>query len=583
MITRDLPANATLESIRKQAKAFLKALKAGDAAARQRTLPYFNEPAAIGLQDAQLVIAREFGFSSWSRLKTHLERAQPGKPSSEQLANRFLALATVSYFADVAADPERYVEAKALLDEHPDIASANIHVAAALGDAEAVDRWLDKDPKLAGKRGGPYDWEPLLYAAYARVPGRSSFAAGKRLIARGADANAFWMDDGQYRFTALTGVFGQGEAGKERQPEHPDCVAFAELLLKAGAGPNDSQALYNRMFEPDNTCLALLLRHGLSAKDRNNWLVREDGDLIENSQSVFDYQLAWALEKRMAERVRLLVEHGADVNRSVKGRTPYQWAELGGDASLAAYLASRGARVDELTDVDRLARAIGEGKGEQAKALVAGDPTLVSRTQAAHPAILHEAAGEDRQVQAALMLSLGFEVNRMTSRTPLHEAALHGHIEMAKLLIAQGANTMARDPYHHAPPVGWAQYNGKSEMVDFLKSQPLDLFAAAAFGKDERVREIVDGKPELLDIAFGQFRGHGRPDPLSDWMTPLAIAVINKRPAVVKLLIEKGANANLRDGSGTRSIRDLARGEGDAEIVSLLRLPSSSNPKSHDC
>lgn len=577
MITRDLPANATLESIRKQAKAFLKALKAGDAAARQRTLPYFTEPATIGLQDAQLVLAREFGFSSWTRLKTHLERSQQGKPATEQLANRFLALATVSYFGDIAADPERYAQAKALLEEHPEIAGESIHVAAALGDGDAIDRWLDQDPKLAGKRAGPYDWEPLLYAAYARVPGRSSLAAGERLVARGADANAFWLDDGQYRFTALTGVFGQGEAGKERQPEHPDCTAFAELLLKAGARANDSQALYNRMFEPDNTCLELLLRHGLSAKDRNNWLVREDGELIENSQSVFDYQLAWALEKRMADRVRLLVEHGADVNRTVKGRTPYQWAELGGDASLAEYLVAHGATVAELTDVDRLARAIAEGKGEQAKALVAGDATLVSRAQAAHPAILHEAAGENREVQAALMLSLGFDVNRMTSRTPLHEAALHGHIEIAKLLLEHGANAMARDPYHHAPPIGWAEYNGKGEMVRFLENQSLDLFAAAAFGKSERVMAIVDEKPELLDIPFGQFRGRGRPNPQSDWMTPLAIAVVNRRSSVVKLLIEKGADANRRDGSGTRSIRDLARDEGDEEIVSLLRRSSSPN------
>ncbi|OCP18900.1 MULTISPECIES: ankyrin repeat domain-containing protein [unclassified Ensifer] len=577
MITRDLPANATLDSIRKQAKAFLKALKAGDAAARQRALPYFADPAAIGLQDAQLVIAREFGFSSWTRLKTHLERAQPGKPATEQLANRFLALATVSYFADIAADPERYAQAKALLDGHPEIAGESIHVAAALGDGKAIDRWLDEDPKLLGKRGGPYDWEPLLYAAYARVPGGSSLAAGERLVARGADANVFWMDDGQYRFTALTGVFGQGEAGKERQPEHPDCIAFAELLLKAGAKANDSQALYNRMFEPDNTCIGLLLRHGLSAKDRNNWLVREDGQLIENSERVFDYQLAWALEKKMAARVRLLVEHGADVNRTVNGRTPYQWAELGGDTSLAEYLAAHGATAAELTDVDRLARVIGEGKEELAKALAAADPTLVSRTQAAHSAILHEAAGENHQAQVALMLSLGFDVNRMTSRTPLHEAALHGHIEMAKLLLDHGANAMARDPYHHAPPIGWAEYNGKADMVGFLETQPLDLFAAAAFGKGERVLEIVDEKPELLDIPFGQFRGRGRPNPQSDWMTPLAIAVVHGRPTVVKLLLEKGANANLRGGTGTGSIRDMARDEGDEEIILLLRRALPSN------
>ncbi len=571
MRARDLPANLTLETIRKQAKAFLKAVTAGDASARQRALPYFSDPAAMGLQDAQLVLAREFGFSSWTRLKRHLEKSGINAPATEQLANRFLSLATVSYFGDIAADPERFTQALALLDEHPEIAGDSIHVAAALGDAEAIDRWLDRDPKLVGKRGGPYDWEPLLYAAYARVPGHSSLPAGRRLIERGANPDAHWLDDGQYRFTALTGVFGEGEAGPERQPQHPDCVAFARLLLDAGARANDSQALYNRMFEPDNTCLKLLLDYGLGANDRNNWLVRNDGGFVENGERVFDYQLAWALEKRMGERVRLLVEHGADVNRPIKGRTPYQWAELGGDAALAAFLVSRGATQAPLDDVDRLARAISEMKADEARALVNADPTLTTRAQTAHPALLHEAAGDDRRAEATLMLSLGFDVNRMTSRTPLHEAALHGNVDMAKLLLDHGANSTARDPYHHAPPIGWAEYNGKAEMVRFLKEQPLDIFAAAAFGMVEWVAEILDREPELLETPFGRYRGRGRPEPQQDWMTPLAFAVVNGQPAAVRLLLDRGANAGIRDGVAGPSIRDLARDKGNEEVIALLR------------
>lgn len=571
MITRDLSANITLDTIRKQAKAFLKAVKAGDASARQRALPYFSEPAGMGLQDAQLVLAREFGFSSWTRLKRHLERARNDRPATEQLANRFLSLATVSYFGEIPADPERFSEAIALLEAHPDIADDSIHVAAALGDAAAIDRWLDLDPKLAGKRGGPYDWEPLLYAAYARVPGRSSLPAGARLIARGADPNAHWLDDGQYRFTALTGVFGEGEAGRERQPPHPDCAAFARILLDAGAFANDSQALYNRMFEPDNSCLKLLLDYGLNANDRNNWLVRNDGGLVENGERVFDYQLAWALEKRMADRVRQLVEHGADVNRPIKGRTPYQWAELGGDAALAQYLVSHGATQAPLDDVDRLAQAVSEGRAAEAQAFADADPTLIARAQTAHPALLHEAAGENRRAAVALMLSLGFDVNRMTSRTPLHEAALHGHVDMAKLLLDHGADAAARDPHHHAPPIGWAQYNGRTEMVRFLKEQALDIFAAASFGRGDRVAEILDRRPEFLDMPFGAFRGHGRPEPQRDWMTPLAFAVINGQADTVRLLIGRGANPGVRDGAAGPGIRDLARDKGDPDIVALLR------------
>ena len=72
----------------------------------------------------------------------------------------------------------------------------------------------------------------------------------------------------------LTGVFGQGELGPVRQPRHPHSLALARLLLEAGANPNDGQALYNRMFEPDNDHLELLFEFGLGAGDGGPWKAR---------------------------------------------------------------------------------------------------------------------------------------------------------------------------------------------------------------------------------------------------------------------------------------------------------------------
>lgn len=329
------------------------------------------------------------------------------------------------------------------------------------------------------------------------------------------------------------------------------------------------------MFEPDNSCLEMLLQYALHSNHRNNWLVREDGRLVENSKTVFDYQLAWALQRRMPERVRLLMQHGADVNRAVGGRSPYQWAKLGGDDTLADYLTNHGARRVELSDVDRLVRAIGDEHGETASALVDADPGLVARVEAAHPALMHEAAGEDRRAQVRLVLALGFDVNRITSRTPLHEAALHGHIDMARLLIEEGADPTIRDPYHHAPAIGWAQYNGKDEMVRFLTEQPLDLFAAIVFGGLDRIASLLDERPEQLDVAFGDFRGRGKPDTQYDWMTPLAFAVVNGRRDVAEFLVQNGANVKLR-GPGGRSIRELARETGDSDLIQFVSEAASA-------
>ncbi|ENN89238.1 Putative ankyrin repeat protein [Rhizobium freirei PRF 81] len=564
-----MAANATLDSLKKQAKTFLKAVQSGDASAQSRVVPYFTDLAGVGLQDIQLVLAREFGFSSWTKLKAHLETDDRQHIPRDQLANQFLSLAVVSYFSSIPADPARFDGALALLDEHPEIAGENIHVAAALGDAAGVSRWLDRQPQLLDRKGGPFDWSPLMYAAYARLPGRSSLPATRELVRRGADVNAFFLDAGQYRFTVLTGVFGEGEAGKERQPQHPDCEAFARLLLEAGAEANDSQALYNRMFEPDDTCLQLLLEYGLSAEDRNNWLVREDGRLVANSQTVFDYQLAWALEHRICSRVRLLVEHGADISRPVNGRTPYEWARLGGDGELAEYLLLNGATAVRLKPEDEFYIAV-RNKDLSLDELLRMKPPgdILAAMQRGRPAMLHDAAGENDLEAVRRMLALGLDVNAMTSRTPLHEAALHGNIEIARLLIEHGADTTVRDPYFYSSPIGWAEYNGKSDMIEFLKAYPSDIFAAAAFGLIDQLTSLLDRYPELTNMRFGEFRPHGQPSD-RDWMTPLGFAIANRRMEVVRFLLARGAERSIREVSG-RSYRDLAQETGNEAIISLL-------------
>lgn len=86
-----LPAKPNLDHLKGQAKRLLKAFLARDAEARERFAAHLartsEAPAGgpqIKLADAQFVLAREYGFPSWARLKTHVEAAQdsPGPPAS---------------------------------------------------------------------------------------------------------------------------------------------------------------------------------------------------------------------------------------------------------------------------------------------------------------------------------------------------------------------------------------------------------------------------------------------------------------------------------------------------------------------
>jgi hypothetical protein len=85
---RPLPARPSLEYARKEAKALLRRLRAGDAEALARVRACHSridlaDPSRIRLAAAQLVIAREHGFASWPRLVRYIgeaERQQHGYP-----------------------------------------------------------------------------------------------------------------------------------------------------------------------------------------------------------------------------------------------------------------------------------------------------------------------------------------------------------------------------------------------------------------------------------------------------------------------------------------------------------------------
>lgn len=84
MSIRKLPPEASLENLKKQAKSLLKAAKENDAVTLSRVRFYFDNPSSIGLQDAQLVIARDYGYSSWRKLRQHLASgAAHDRPSND--------------------------------------------------------------------------------------------------------------------------------------------------------------------------------------------------------------------------------------------------------------------------------------------------------------------------------------------------------------------------------------------------------------------------------------------------------------------------------------------------------------------
>ena len=70
-----LPEKPNFEHLKKQAKNLLRDLEQGDSAAVDRFRAQNVRPSgpSFKLADAQHVIAHEYGFTSWPRLKEHVE------------------------------------------------------------------------------------------------------------------------------------------------------------------------------------------------------------------------------------------------------------------------------------------------------------------------------------------------------------------------------------------------------------------------------------------------------------------------------------------------------------------------------
>jgi hypothetical protein len=286
----------------------------------------------------------------------------PGAVDEDALASadRFCCLASLRY--DATDAPPRWQAAADLLAQDPTLVQQQIWAAASAADPVALAGHLARQPGLATTKGGPFGWVPLLYLTYSRAPLDRShdeiLASATVLLDAGADPNAGYLWCGLTTpFTALTGVFGEGEQGPRRQPRHPFASALATLLLERGAHPVDQQTLYNRMFRSDDTHLDLLFAYGLADAGPGPW-ERRLGSAMETRPQMWRRQVAWAAEHGFGSRIDLLGRHGVDVagvevvvphfpgdpnSRDDDGVTPLHHAAWEGDLDLIARLLDAGA------------------------------------------------------------------------------------------------------------------------------------------------------------------------------------------------------------------------------------------------
>jgi catechol 2,3-dioxygenase-like lactoylglutathione lyase family enzyme len=290
---KSLPERPDLAWLKKAAKEHLAELRVKDPEAK--------------LHQAQLAIARDYGFASWRALKAHVD--------VESADGQIIAAVTTGNAAEL----------KRLLSDYPAKITLTggqwrmplLHLAAQGGHLDCVNLLLglgcDVNQRDKFDRAYPLHW--------AAAEGHLTVA--KRLVAMGGDVDGAGDDHDM-------SVIGWATCFQHVQRE------VADYLLAQGAAPTIFSAV------------------ALNRADLVRQLVKADPHLLGRQMSRFEHRrmpLHFAVLKERPEMVTLLLDLGADPGaKDDRGNTPLNYVTPKMDKTIAQALIAAGASPAEQSD-----------------------------------------------------------------------------------------------------------------------------------------------------------------------------------------------------------------------------------------
>ncbi len=550
-MSRALSPESNLDTLKKEAKRWLKALRDGDAAARGRLLAVLpGAPDAPGLRDVQHALAREHGLAGWDALRAALEALALARRSRAERAE--IVLRAVWQGGDTAT-------AARILAQWPDFSRHSLPAAVVTGDLAEVRRRLAADPGAAGRPAGPLNWEPILYLAFTRYPGAGDTALemAALLLDQGGSAAARFSDDWENPFTALTGTIGEGEGD---QPPHPHAVAMAELLLARGAGAYDTQALYNTSITRDETFWLDFLWE----RSARQGLLERWSEVLEKPtlggrvpMSAIDYLLGNAVAYDHRRRAEWLIGHGAnaDGRHAYSGRRLREEALVHGHVAMAALLERHGAVARPLEGRTAFKAACMRLDREAAAALAAENPACLKDAE-----IMMTAARQDRVDVVRLLLALGMDkdIADNDGLRGIQSAVLGGSIDVVRLLVEAGADIDSPTKRYDGA-LGFANHFERHDIIALLAPLSRDIPNMVNLGLRERLAELFAAEPGLVNAPYP---GSG--------LLPLFVLPQDDTAAaeMAEFLLAHGADRTMRSKQGqTPAERARQRGLVDAAEV----------------
>jgi ankyrin repeat protein len=496
-----LPPRADLDHLKKQAKSLLRLYRKGDPAAIERFaahLPSAANRSADGiaalrfrLHDAQSRIAREYGFPSWGDLALHVAATAFARDHQGDRVRDWLALAYGGVVTGRYDSPKPRLAAH-LWSQQPDRFGEDLSVACAVGDADLVAAAISADPDWINRLLGPFQLPPLVAVTHSGLGPLPEFelrlrACAQLLLRAGADPNQRIFNryppaslDAPDEHGPLSALYGA--AGLNRDP------ILTEMLLDAGADPNDGESLYHSLERPD--CTLLLLRRGARIGGTN--ALRRALDMKE--ATALEMLLAhgadpneppgqgptrqWGAPLLRAIAVRCSARHieaqlqaGADPRaRTPDGVTAYRLALQFGLADVAERLRAAGA-AEPLTPEDEFMAACSRGDLVDARRVQSQHPELPGSLPAAQLRLLPDATAWGSAEAVKTMVECGWPLSARGGdwdATALNHAVMRGDPDLTRFLLAHGASWHEQHGYgdNVLGTLSWASVNEPTHTID---------------------------------------------------------------------------------------------------------------------
>jgi len=527
---RDLPARPSLDSLRKQAKKLARAAAAGDAEAIARVhaqLPRQAPP--LSNRDAQLVIAREYGFAGWADLTAEVQK---------RLGRALEWAATQAKVAIHDRDDERL---RALLAEYPALVSWRSENGGTLLDATTSYALDCSDPEReriynrpvaaemlidAGATVDRSTWEHVIWTGAA---GMLLLLARKHALPRTLPVLAALGDEESVRARIDEGLDAQPVIGRAlMNASRFKHAGVASLLVERSVALDPDLGRRIDRWQGRQAFIEFLMQHQASVwsggptegPETMQWeafVIRQLASALDaNDLPAFRRWLRdepWVLEPSFVN-----VQIGAIERASWQDRAPFITALLECEPALLASGAPPPASalvfaldygnahlLPTLTRIwplpDDLPHAAGTGNlAAVARWFDATGRPVLGTLAHHHPGNNPHFKGADlgwgpvttQQVLdvalawavlnrhfevASFLLERGADINtNWSTHEPasiLHECAIHGNEDAVRFLIDHGADLTIKDYRYQSTAEGWARYAAHNERM-------ADLLAAAA-------------------------------------------------------------------------------------------------------